>query len=166
MKRSARSFVCVLLLGQIPSLLLDMTLRDCSESRAHAGFGVHLGQILGCFSAVCCIRPHDQGCENGAVCGTVCALFFVFVLWFSRVGDGGRRLPSGGLSSVGKSDQFFPKKKSFWVFHASWRPSLGSPLRAYRACLVIFELGDRASYHDRCQFAVAEFVRLVCVVLA
>ena len=93
-----------------------LTLRDCSESRAHAGFGVRLGQILGCFSAVYCIRPHDQGCENGAVCGTVSARWYYgFREWFV-VEEG---LLSGDLASMGKSDQFFPKKNPFWVFHAS-----------------------------------------------
>ena len=97
----------MLLLSRFPSLLVDIALRDYYESRALAGFGVHLGQILGASCAVYCIRPHDQGCEIGAVCGTVCTLLGCNS---RELGAGGRRMPSSKPASMGKSDQFFPKK--------------------------------------------------------
>ena len=79
----------MLLLSRFPSLLVDIALRDYYESRALAGFGVHLGQILGASCAVYCIRPHDQGCEIGAVCGTS---LYTFGLYSRELGVGGRRI--------------------------------------------------------------------------
>ena len=152
----------MLLLSRFPSLLVDIALRDYYESRALAGFGVHLGQILGASCAVHCIRPHDQGCEIGAVCGTVCTLLGCNS---RELGAGGRRMPSSKPASMGKSDQFFPKN-SFWVFHASERPIPGSPLRAYRACLVIIGARRSCFVPRSLVFAVAEFVRLLFRVLA